>query len=97
MIRAKKSKDAGRPPGVLVGLPSRELDVLWSRQTVPLEVVEDRRRVPDRVTVPVRTELPASRECVMRVRGVEHQPPCLRPAVRPSNNVLQLSPREVQR
>ena len=58
----------GWPPSpALQSLPSGKLDVLRNRQTMPLEVVQDRRRVPHRMAVPVRANLTASRERIVRV------------------------------
>jgi len=42
-----------------------------AKTTVPLaQLAEDRRRVPHRVTIPVRADLTASRKRIMRVLGV---------------------------
>jgi hypothetical protein len=60
---------------------------------MPLEVVEDRRRVPHRMTAPVlRPDLRASRERIVRVPGISFQPLGLRPAVRPAQDILQFPP-----
>ena len=76
----------------LQSLPSGKLDVLRNRQTMPLEVVEDRRRVPHRMAVPVRPDLTASRKRIVRVPGIRFQSFCVRPAIRPAHDVLQLPP-----
>src|SRR6266851_9908036 len=76
----------------LQSLPSGKLDVLRNRQTMPLEVVEDRRRVPHRVTIPVLADLTASREWIVRVPWISLQPLGLRPAVRPAQDFFQFPP-----
>src|SRR6266849_10327490 len=65
----RKTGEDGHPLPPLQSLPSGKLDVLRDRQTMPPEVVQDRRRVPHRVTIPVRADLTASRKRIMRVLG----------------------------
>ena len=76
----------------LQSLPSGKLDVLRNRQTMPLEVVEDRRRVPHRVTATVRPDLTASRERIVRVPWISFQPLSVRPAIRPAQDIFQFPP-----
>src|SRR6266851_567527 len=76
----------------LQSLPSGKLDVLRNRQTMPLEVVEDRRRVPHRMVVPVRADPTASRKGIVRVLRISLQSLRMRPAVRPAQDILQFPP-----
>src|SRR5216683_5946211 len=73
----------------LQSLPSGKLDVLRNRQTMPLEVVEDRRRVPHWVAAPVRADLTALRKRIMRVVRINFQSLSMRPAVRPAQDIFQ--------
>ncbi len=88
----RKTGEDGHPLPPLQSLPSGKLDVLRDRQTMPPEVVQDRRRVPHRVTIPVRADLTASRERIVRVHWISLQPLGLRPAVRPAQDFFQFPP-----
>jgi hypothetical protein len=89
----------GWPPSpALQSLPSGKLDVLRDRQTMPLEVIEDRRRVPHRMTAPVRTDLTAPRKRIVSVAlRINFQSLGMRPAIRPAQDILQFPPINVER
>src|ERR1700688_4009625 len=75
----------------LLSLLYGELDGLRNRKPMPLGVVQNGRRVPNRVGVTVRADLAASWERIMRVLFVRFHPLGMRPAVRPSQ-LLQSPP-----